>query len=144
MLPMDKMHTIEGTEQMICYQCKTAMQMQKDSSEEELEEEEVPRRPGLFSRIFRWKQGPEEDLEEEIGVIETRPQESELPKPNPAEPKVVNQERVKFICKDCRYKFSFKRSSSYRLRCPYCGKNNIAYDKTTAESLLKEVDSMDY
>ena len=47
-------------------------------------------------------------------------------------------EAVKLICYDCRYKFSFKKGSTARLRCPYCGGDKLVRDDLSAEKLVEE------
>jgi DNA-directed RNA polymerase subunit RPC12/RpoP len=45
---------------------------------------------------------------------------------------------VKYICGDCKYKFSRKASQEV-VKCPYCGKSNILTDNQMgADNLIKE------
>lgn len=56
------------------------------------------------------------------------------------EPKINKfGEAVKVICIDCRYKFSIRKGSKVNLKCPYCGKDKLMKDETTAEKLIDEV-----
>ena len=34
-------------------------------------------------------------------------------------------EKVRFICMECRFKFSVKRGSAQALKCPYCNKTRL-------------------
>ena len=48
--------------------------------------------------------------------------------PEPKRTKVDKTEKlVKFICTNCKYKFSRKASQQVE-KCPYCGKNTIVHD----------------
>ncbi|MGV8087175.1 MAG: hypothetical protein ACP5N1_06100 [Candidatus Woesearchaeota archaeon] len=45
---------------------------------------------------------------------------------------------VKYLCPNCKYKFSRKKSQEVR-KCPYCGKTNIMLDNALgADTILKE------
>ena len=44
---------------------------------------------------------------------------------------------VKFLCKNCSYRFESKSASD----CPYCGKESVEKEKS-AEEILDEVDSI--
>jgi len=46
---------------------------------------------------------------------------------------------VRFICKDCDYKFDNPNSSLKE--CPYCGKNTIA-EEQGAQKILEDVKSL--
>ncbi len=48
------------------------------------------------------------------------------------------EDRVKIICMDCRYKFSLKKATKVKLRCPYCGGNMLMKDEITVDKLLEE------
>ena len=39
--------------------------------------------------------------------------------------KPENNEPVKFICVNCRFKFSVKKGSVKALKCPFCGKTKL-------------------
>ena len=46
---------------------------------------------------------------------------------------------IKVICVDCRYKFTVRNpADKVKINCPYCGKNRIMRDETTASKLIKE------
>jgi len=45
---------------------------------------------------------------------------------------------INYICVSCRYKFSLKPDSRIPLRCPYCSKEDIMVDNSTADKLLEE------
>ncbi|HLC96437.1 MAG TPA: hypothetical protein VJH97_03890 [Candidatus Nanoarchaeia archaeon] len=65
------------------------------------------------------------------------------PLPLKNEPKpILKPSRVKLICTNCRYHFSFRIGSHARLMCPYCGRDNLIKDNTTADRLLAEVARM--
>jgi hypothetical protein len=50
----------------------------------------------------------------------------------------------KFICVNCRYKFSLKKSTKIALVCPYCGKDKIAKDESkSAAELVDEASGND-
>lgn len=52
-------------------------------------------------------------------------------------------ESIGVICMDCNYKFSLKKPSKIKLMCPYCGKNRLVRDNTTADEMIKEVSQKD-
>ncbi len=53
------------------------------------------------------------------------------------------QEEIKFICANCRFKFSVKKGSQKSVKCPYCGKTKLMLVKKykDEDDLIK--DSMD-
>lgn len=48
-------------------------------------------------------------------------------------------ELIKVICVDCRYKFHLNKQSKIKVKCPYCGKDDLMLDETTADKLIQEV-----
>lgn len=65
--------------------------------------------------------------------IKTAKKEEGIPVKN-----VLSDSR-KFICVNCKYKFSLKRKPAGRVMCPYCGGNQLMKDDITAEKLIQEV-----
>lgn len=66
---------------------------------------------------------------------------SKLPKTEIKMPKghsALPSQTIKFICTNCRYKFSIKKDSRINRVCPYCGKAKLINDETTADKLLEE------
>ena len=47
------------------------------------------------------------------------------------------KETMKVICFNCRYKFSILKGA-VGARCPYCNKDKLVRDETTAERILEE------
>jgi DNA-directed RNA polymerase subunit RPC12/RpoP len=49
-------------------------------------------------------------------------------------------EKVNFICLNCRFKFSVRRSSQQNLKCPYCNKTALMHVKKykTEDDLISE------
>ena len=56
-----------------------------------------------------------------------------------AKPKTEKSEKmIKYICPDCKYKFSRKASQEVA-KCPYCGKSNMVIDNQLgAEKLIND------
>ena len=52
---------------------------------------------------------------------------------------ISSQEKIKVICTDCRYKFTFRKGSNVALRCPYCSGSRLVKDQTNVDELIKEV-----
>jgi len=49
-------------------------------------------------------------------------------------------DREKFHCLGCNYKFSYKKDSKVKRRCPYCSSENVALaDSINAENVLQDV-----
>ncbi|MGV8150263.1 MAG: hypothetical protein ACP5NV_00905 [Candidatus Woesearchaeota archaeon] len=52
--------------------------------------------------------------------------------------KTTVEKMIKFICTNCKYKFS-RKESQHVAKCPYCGKQTIVHDdQLGAEKLLKD------
>lgn len=63
----------------------------------------------------------------------------------PKEEKLVGKDRkdgIKVICVDCRYKFFLAKKPNMKFVCPYCGKDKLIEDATTAEKLVEEASRM--
>ncbi|GIU69444.1 MAG: hypothetical protein KatS3mg002_0680 [Candidatus Woesearchaeota archaeon] len=57
---------------------------------------------------------------------------------------VKSEKMIKYICTNCKYKFSRKESQHVE-RCPYCGKQTILTDdQIDADTLIKESASKKY
>lgn len=67
-------------------------------------------------------------------------QTQKVKKKKPQDTKIQRDpnQSIKVICSDCRYKFSLKKKSEAKPRCPYCGRNRLVRDDTTAERLVEE------
>ncbi len=64
--------------------------------------------------------------------------ETTIPKIIPEKPK--KEEKIKYFCGRCKYKFKYLPSSTTKLKCPYCGKDDkIMEDKSDAGTILREV-----
>lgn len=52
--------------------------------------------------------------------------------------KEKTEKMIKYICSECKYKFSRKESQHVE-KCPYCGKNNVLQDtQLGADKLINE------
>lgn len=52
--------------------------------------------------------------------------------------KTKSEKMIKFICTNCKYKFS-RKESRHVDKCPYCGKNTIVHDdQLDADKLIKD------
>lgn len=50
----------------------------------------------------------------------------------------VTEKMLKYICSNCKYKFSRKESQHVE-KCPYCGKNTVVHDSQLgAQNLIKD------
>ena len=54
----------------------------------------------------------------------------------------MTDQKVKYKCLACGYKFSRTKDATSTKICPYCGKSNITPDKSNAaDAILKEASS---
>ena len=68
-------------------------------------------------------------------TISNSPSDAPLSKKNKTEHK---EKMIKYICTNCKYKFSRKESQSVE-KCPYCGRDSIMIDNALgADKLIKE------
>jgi len=47
-------------------------------------------------------------------------------------------ENVKYICGKCQYRFSLKKDSPVKVRCPYCSSENVSVDTFDVDQAIKE------
>lgn len=61
------------------------------------------------------------------------------------EPTKKREEKVRYMCTRCSYKFNYNPSSISNLRCPTCGKGDRVKrcDELSTESLLRSVNDID-
>lgn len=70
-------------------------------------------------------------------AVENKPYDS----PKGKSAKTKSEKMLRYICTNCKYKFSRKESQQVA-KCPYCGKNSIVHDdQLGADKLIN--DSMD-
>jgi len=50
---------------------------------------------------------------------------------------IAKDDKVRLICVDCRYKFSFNKGSRIKTLCPYCNSSNLMNDNITTEKLIE-------
>ncbi len=68
-------------------------------------------------------------------IVENSPYDSPAAKKEKAP---IKERMIKYICTNCKYKFSRKESQQVE-KCPYCGKMTIIQDNALgAEKILKE------
>lgn len=69
---------------------------------------------------------------------------SELKSKSNKESKSKSEKMVKYLCTNCKYKFSRKESQQVE-KCPYCGKNTIVHDdQLSVDKIIKESQDKKY
>jgi hypothetical protein len=62
------------------------------------------------------------------------------PKEKPVQKPKAQVDKQKYICMNCRYKFSLRKDGEHVKRCPYCGKDNLEEDNFNIHKLIEESD----
>jgi len=68
-----------------------------------------------------------------LGILEKEEEQKERMK-------AKDFEKVNFICLSCRFKFSIRKNTQQRLKCPYCNKTQLMHVKKykTEDDLIGE------